>query len=546
MATIQELSAALVKADAAGNMADAKALADAIRAMQTASNPGARLDAGHVAEVPVNPMASNLPGALGQFSNTLRASGAGIGQGASLGWGDELLAGLFTPIELGINAVQGKPFDIPGAYQQALERGKTADAQEQALNPTAYGTGEVMGGLATIGKAPAGVSVTAAPLTTRQMIAQGLKQGAAYGGVYGAGKAEGGLHEKVMGGLTGAAFGAATGAALPLLTKKAGDLIEGFLQNRATAAAIKNAPKAADLKADSRALFQAVDQSGVTVENNKFTNFVVGLLQTAKRDRINPTLDPKASAAYAELADAVKAIPTNGPLTISDIHTLRQIAQKAAVSSEGRDAMFANRIVEGLDNFIGQSGNLVMPPGQQGTAAGNELLKAISTWGRARRVGLIEEAIYKAGNQASGIENGLRTQFRALLQNPKTRNQFSKAEIQAIESVANGTATSNIARLLGKFGFGGGSASNMLGGTIGFGAGSLAGGPIAGIAAALLGTGARKLSGVMANRAAERAANVVATPNIPNIALGRLPVLPGGGAPLTLPFLTGQQTPQRQ
>jgi len=36
MATLEQLSAALVKADAAGNAADAKALADAIRQMQTA------------------------------------------------------------------------------------------------------------------------------------------------------------------------------------------------------------------------------------------------------------------------------------------------------------------------------------------------------------------------------------------------------------------------------------------------------------------------------------------------------------------------------
>ena len=39
MATLEQLSAALIKADAAGNAEDAKAFADAIRQMQSAPAP---------------------------------------------------------------------------------------------------------------------------------------------------------------------------------------------------------------------------------------------------------------------------------------------------------------------------------------------------------------------------------------------------------------------------------------------------------------------------------------------------------------------------
>ena len=53
MATLEQLSSALVKADAAGNAADAKALADAIRQMQTAP----------VATAPLTPAPSEVPGA---------------------------------------------------------------------------------------------------------------------------------------------------------------------------------------------------------------------------------------------------------------------------------------------------------------------------------------------------------------------------------------------------------------------------------------------------------------------------------------------------
>ena len=44
MATLEELSAALVKADAAGNAADAQAFADAIRQMRAVSPRRAKLE----------------------------------------------------------------------------------------------------------------------------------------------------------------------------------------------------------------------------------------------------------------------------------------------------------------------------------------------------------------------------------------------------------------------------------------------------------------------------------------------------------------------
>jgi hypothetical protein len=285
-------------------------------------------------------------------------------------------------------------------------------------------------------------------------------------------------------------------------------------------------------------MFKNVDQSGVTVNTPKFSQFVQGLASQAKRDRINPNLDPKAFGAYEELIGALNDVQKNGAaLTISDMHTLRQIAQRAAVSSEGRDAMFANRIVDGIDSFVTSPGALKPPGGRIGNAtnAGNEMLNAISTWSRARKVGLVEEAIYKAGNQASGLENGLRIQFRQLLQNPKTRRLFSPVELREIEKVANGTMTSNVVRLLGKFGWGGGSSSNGLGGFLGASVGFGAGGPAGAVAAALLGSGARKLSGVMANNAAERAAKVVATPNIPQVQMP-FPQIGGAGVPLLEPF----------
>lgn len=480
---------------------------------------------------PPNPQASSLPGPLGDFQNFSRSFQGGANQGMTLGFGDELTAGLMTPIEMGIDAFQGKGLDIGRSYNQALERGRTSDQQAAALNPGANLAGEIGGAfinpLAKVNLAGK-VGGIAKPLV-------GGLEGAAQGGLYGFGKGED-MDQRISGAQTGAMFGGAIGAAAPAIGGAiAGKFAKG--QQRAlTSGAIKGAPSAADLKAQASQLFRAVDNSGVTIDTPKFSQFVQNVVSQAKRDRINPSLDPKATGAYEELIGALRDVQQNGAaLTISDLHTLRQIAQKAATSTEGRDAMFAQRIVDGLDNFITQPGVAKLPanrlgqPGGNPNQAGNDLMDAIKTWHTARKVGLVEEAIYKAGNQASGLENGLRIQFRQLLQNKKLRGQFTKAELQAIEAVANGTGLSNLVKLIGKFGFGHGPAGNMLGGTIGFGAGSMLGGPIAGIAASILGTVARKGSEKLAQNAAERVAKVVATPNVPIFQPQMLPPSIAGG-----------------
>lgn len=485
---------------------------------------------------PPNPQASVLPGPMGGFQDFTNATRAGFDQGMTLGFGDEIYAGATAPIRALPGLFNGEGYDIGKAYEAGLDTTRQTTRDQRALNPVASTVGEVAGAVMN----PASrLFMPVKGGSAAMNLLRGAGGGAAVGGAYGVGSSDGDLNDRARGGLIGAGTGAALGVVAPWLAKKGGDALEGVLQNRATSAAIKAAPSAADLKASSRQMFQAVDQAGVTVDTNKFSGLVQQLVAQAKKDRINPNLDPKATAAYQEMIAALDDVQKNGAaLTISDMHTLRQIAQKAAMSAEGRDAMFANRIVDGIDNFITAPGNTVLPKNQIGNgsaAGGNELLQAISTWGRARRVGMIEEATYKAQNAASGFENGLRTEFRKLLQNPKTRAQFNKAEIQAIEAVANGTPMSNVTRLLGQLGFDFGSGRNFLGGAIGLGAGQTVGGPLGALAVGAVGAGARKLGQAMTRGAAERAGKVVATPNIPQVSLPRLPAPPMGA--LALPAI---------
>jgi hypothetical protein len=418
-----------------------------------------------------------------------------------------------------------------GQYQDQF---KAADEDLRAKTGGARTAGNVAGAVATL--APLGATAMGG-----RLLGQTGSLGAQLGFGAGSGALISGADTAARGGDLGQiATNAAIGGGLGLVFPAAGALLskgaQKGAQTAATSAAIKNAPAASDLKSAASALFQQVDQAGVTVQPQAFGQFVVDLARKAKADRINPKLDPKAYATFEELGGLMGEVLNGRPLTLSELHNMRQIAQRAAVSAEGRDAMFAGRIVDALDDFITKPASTTTA---NGPASGNMLLDAISTWGRARRVGLVEDAIARAQNSASGLENGLRVEFRKLLNNRNTSKLFTAAERQEIERVVRGTAGSNALKLLGKFGFGTGSAGNMLGGSIGASVGGAVGGLPGALLTTAVGTGARKASEKLTERAAERAARVVATPGVPVIPPWAMPrgLLP----PATLPVVANQR-----
>lgn len=417
----------------------------------------------------------------------------------------------------------------------ALIRAETQG--NQVMNPEATMAGAVAGTvlpLVAAGGTALGGRLLGMTGTVPAQIGMGAVSGAALSGADTL--ARGGSWQDAA---VNTAIGGALGGAVPAIGSKVADAFRGMAQNKAITQAVANAPAASELKSAASTLFNTVDNAGVQVAPNAFATEVADLVQKAQKLRMNPNLDAKATGAFQELVGAAQEAMAGKALSFGDLHNLRQIAQKAAVSAEGRDAMFANMIVDSIDKFVTKPGAAITP---NGPATGNTLLEAISTWGRAKRVGLIEEALYRAQNVASGFENGIRIEFRKILQNPNLRKQFTDIEIKELERVVQGTPGANLMKLIGKFGFGSGNASNMLGGSIGTTIGSALGGafgPVGSIVGAGLAGGgatlARRGAEALTGKAAERAAKVVATPNIPV-----LPKLPYQGyiPPALLPLLS--------
>jgi len=189
---------------------------------------------------------------------------------------------------------------------------------------------------------------------------------------------------------------------------------------------------------------------------------------------------------------------------------MRTVAQNAAKSLEPSEAALGSAMIETVDSFLDQLG----PSAFKRTAGsvediGARYKTARDLWGRARRSELINESFEKARNQASGFENGLRTQFRQILNNKRKSKFFKPAELQAMQRVVRGSKGENFARLVGKLGFSEGGATNLIGGSLGIAGGAAIGGPVGAVIVPLVGQGSKKLAQRMTARNAEFADQVI-------------------------------------
>jgi hypothetical protein len=174
------------------------------------------------------------------------SAGRGVLQGASLGFGDEVAAGVDTLVSKipGVravaNAIQGEnhggalPLDNPDlTYQQRRDAYRAKNAEAQQANPVAYGAGEVGGALATSfvpGVAPARGAGLAAMAGKAALV----------GGANALGSSEADLTKGEFG---QAAIDTGTGAAISGVTAgalgAAGKALTGGAEKRATKALVQ-------------------------------------------------------------------------------------------------------------------------------------------------------------------------------------------------------------------------------------------------------------------------------------------------------------------
>lgn len=213
---------------------------------------------------PARTASPDADGAGGMFSDSKGQVGAGtaairgVGDGITFGFQDEILAGLDATVQPLISIPEnGSSADTwRQRYDEnvANQRAQLKTGQEQ--HPIASTAGALVGGIAPV-LATGGMSVGAsaaaagAKQTTGRAMLQGAGTGAAYGGLYGLGSAEGDLGDRVPGAAQGAALGALVGGAVP-----------GVI---GAAKAVKNAVTSPEVRAQSQ-LNRALERDNLTPE----------------------------------------------------------------------------------------------------------------------------------------------------------------------------------------------------------------------------------------------------------------------------------------
>lgn len=432
-----------------------------------------------------NPSTSVLPGPLGGAANNFNAYTHGAMDASTLNMGDELYAGLKAPFIAGVDALQGRGFDIPRAFQQELKVGEDAAANIRGLNPDAYDKGGVLGSLALMGRSPTGAVTTMVPNIVKRAAVQGGTMGATMG--FGQ---PGSLQERML----NAGAGGATSALLGAGAGKLASYVTGATRVAPAPGRTGAPPKTAELFAKGDAAFKSAKSSGAVLSQSSAKNVVGGLRQIL--------IDEGAITPSGKVADLPKINHAlnladdyaSADMTMEQLLRVRKQLGKAASSTDKDERSLAMALIQKFDKDV-----LSRTPAD--FAAGAQAApKALRDWeaGRgfwhtAKKAETVEELANSAVRQsrksaAVPVEQATRNKFANFTEKPKNLRGFTPEEVQALKNVSQGTAVGNTAKQVGRL------APTTLGGLgvkagIPFAIGSTVGGPVAGTAAASVSVG---------------------------------------------------------
>ena len=259
----------------------------------------------------------------------------------------------------------------------------------------------------------------------------------------------------------------------------------------------KSAPTIDKIKETARGIYKTLDDSGMSVPAKSFDNLADDIAATLKKEGADDILTPKAVRVANRLIE-----DKGTPKTLTELDTLRKIARSAAESQDLSEARLGQIAIQKIDDYMDNIGGEFI----QDKTAGEAYRAARGLWQRAKKAELLETAVTNARDQASGFENGIRTQYRQLLKKINTGKVkgFTNDEVEAIRKTVNGTRAGNIARFLGKFGVMDGVTSRSLttlsGAGLAGGVGTIAGGTATGGIAAAAVPAIGQVSGALAQR----------------------------------------------
>lgn len=291
---------------------------------------------------------------------------------------------------------------------------------------------------------------------------------------------------------------ATEGTALEPYARVAGALAGGFAGSRIGRPAAQKPPSAAEIR--QSAGYNQLDDlmRNARLTGDAYRNVVRDVWNEAQDFGLTTDLKSRFGGT---LRDFLQRAEASGGASLHDLELLRRSLRNAAGNTLDKSSQaLSARLVDKLDDAVDAlSASQIAASGASGRPVVDALKDAREVYRTGMKAQVVEDAVQRAQQAASGVENGLRVEFRKLVNNPRLARNFTQTEREAIKQVASGNFTSNALRFLGTFGFPIDQGRNWLGALAGSSAtGAMAGsvfGPGVGTAigggVALGGTAAR-------------------------------------------------------
>lgn len=298
---------------------------------------------------------------------------------------------------------------------------------------------------------------------------------------------------------------AATVAALGMGTVAAG------ASGRAIGAAMKdNKPvfTMEEVKQRASKSYRAMDDSGVAIKPQSVLDMLSDTRQKLVDARMIPNTD-QANAVNASLKQ-MESIVGTGRVSFTKLEKLRQIGNDLRGSKDADVARLGNVIVDNMDGYITKLNNKDLIAGQAGLDnAVKNLVNARKDWRNASRAQALEDAlnvaeIKKEIPNASESEL-IRRGFVNIAANKQKMGLFNKEEQNIIKSVIQGGSLDPMLSFAAQFSPARSKLSAAAYGAAAFQSPYVAGG------LAATGYGADTLQSVLRRRAAQQAANAIAS-----------------------------------
>lgn len=515
MADYETIMKALRNADAAGDEAAAKRLAQMAREarqVQPAAQASAPQPASDAAPYGSLSMES-LQGVVDQRNDQDAAMGTWLnraGESMTLGLvGDEASARVYAA--------------LPGrTYEGELDRFR----QNEANMSTAGRLTADLAGALIPGLGAAGLIGQASSLPARAGL--GALTGGASGATYGFMEGEGGVGERVQDAKSQGVLGALVGGAIPVVGAGVRSVAKGRAGRQAIQRAAQGAPTSEALRAEGNALYRQIDDAGVQIKPKSFDNARAEIIDYLRANTGYDELPGPGSltpntARVMQIMDEAGGQMAQEPTAALPFRSLDQMRRQAGAAAGNvankSDQKAGVAVIQQLDDFVQRLGPDDIVAGDV-DALKTAIPKAREVWSRMSRSQIVDDAMEKADNYLSGSASGIRNQFKNILNNKKLAAQFTDAEKAALRSVTHGSALEQLINLAG------GGLAQMA--TIG--GGFAAGGPLGALGGAGIAAGQRKLAETMTARSAERARAAIASGALRNPEIAELLAISGQGA----------------